>query len=242
MTLSSDFKSHLRKAVRHFWKTRAAQSRRQGTKSGTRDAGARAAVTGGRQMDGFVNMIRGILIDAGLREQDVHCSTDMELPGWYRSEKRWDLLVVVDGQLLAAAEFKSQVGLFGNNFNNRSEEAIGNAADIWAAYREGAFKPSSRPWPGYLMLIEEASGSTRPVKVVEPHFKVFPEFVESSYVQRYEILLTKLMRERLYDSTCLLLSTSTDGPNGHYRESNPELVFAKFAASLLARARSVVKD
>ena len=78
--------------------------------------------------------------------------------------------------ILAGIEFKSQVGSFGNNYNNRTEEAIGSATDIWAAYREGAFKPSARPWLGYMMLLEEAPGSMRPVKAQEPHFKVFPEF------------------------------------------------------------------
>ena len=104
---------------------------------------------------------------------------DIELPGWYRPEKKWDLLVVADGKLLAGIEFKSQVGSFGNNYNNRTEEAIGSATDIWAAYREGAFKPSARPWLGYLMLLEEAPGSVTPVRAREPHFKVFPEFKRS---------------------------------------------------------------
>jgi hypothetical protein len=54
--------------------------------------------------------------------------------------------VVADGRLLAGVEFKSQVGSFGNNYNNRTEEAIGSATDIWAAYREGAFKPSVHGW------------------------------------------------------------------------------------------------
>jgi hypothetical protein len=35
--------------------------------------------------------------------------------GWYRPEKKWDLLIVSDGKLLAGIEFKSQVGSFGNN-------------------------------------------------------------------------------------------------------------------------------
>src|SRR5471030_2748197 len=83
------------------------------------------------------------------------------LSGWfaqsYRPEKKWDLIVISNKQLVCVMEFKSQVGpSFGNNFNNRTEEAIGSATDIWAAYREGAFKPSSRPWLGYLMLLEEA--------------------------------------------------------------------------------------
>ncbi len=42
------------------------------------------------------------------------------------------------------------------------------------------------------------------LKRKEPHFKVFPEFKNASYANRYEILLTKLVRERLYDSACFL--------------------------------------
>jgi len=121
---------------------------------------------------------------------------------------------VADGIFLAGIEFKSQVGSFGNNYNNRTEEAIGSATDIWAAYREGAFKPSARPWLGYMMLLENAPDSTRPVKAQEPHFKVFPEFKSASYARRYEILLTKLVRERLYDSACFLLSNAKLGPKG----------------------------
>ncbi|MGB2632996.1 MAG: PaeR7I family type II restriction endonuclease [Candidatus Acidiferrum sp.] len=157
------------------------------------------------------------------------------------ARKKWDLLIVAGGELIAGIEFKSQVGSFGNNFNNRTEEAIGSATDIWAAYREGAFKPSSRPWLGYMMLLEEAPGSMRPVKAQQPHFKVFPEFNDASYGQRYEILLTKLVRERLYDSACFLLSDPKRGLKGHYREPVPELTFEKFLASLLARAMAVSK-
>jgi hypothetical protein len=35
------------------------------------------------------------------------------------------------GSLVATVEVKSQVGSFGNNFNNRVEEAIGSATDFW---------------------------------------------------------------------------------------------------------------
>jgi hypothetical protein len=149
------------------------------------------------------------------------------------------LLVIADGQLVAAAKFKSQVGSFGNNFNNRSEEAIGNATDLWAAYREGAFKPSARPWLGYFMLIEEAPAALRPVRVEEPHFKVFHDFMSASYVQRYEILLTKLVRERLYDCACLISSIQPRGARGEYREPSDELRFDYLAHSLLARIQSI---
>jgi len=192
-------------------------------------------------MDGFVNLVREYLCANGLPKTQLFCNKGVELPGWFRAEKQWDLLVVAESELLAGIEFKSQVGSFGNNFNNRTEEAIGSATDIWAAYREGAFKPSSRPWLGYMMLLEEAPGSTRAVKASEPHFKVFPEFKDASYEKRYEILLTKLVRERLCDSACFLLSDPKRGAKGDYREPAPELTFEKFLASLLARATAIAR-
>jgi len=190
-------------------------------------------------MDGFVSLVRDFLCDHGLPNTHVFCEKRIEIPGWYRPEKQWDLLIVHDGQFLAAIEFKSQVGSFGNNFNNRTEEAIGSASDLWAAYREGAFKPSARPWLGYMMLLEEAPESMSPVGVREPHFKVFPEFKGASYAKRYEILLTKLVRERLYDSACFLLSSREEGPKGNFKEPVDELNFEKFMNSLLGRAVSV---
>jgi len=241
MALNPKLETALRRAIKHFWTTRDAQSLKQGSTTGSRDAGARTAVTGGRQMDGFISLVRDYLCKNGLPKTHVYCEKRIEIPGWYRPEKRWDLLIVEDGQFLAGIEFKSQVGSFGNNYNNRTEEAIGSACDLWAAYREGAFKPSARPWLGYLMLLEDAPGSTSPVRAQEPHFKVFPEFKSASYAKRYEILLTKLVRERLYDSACFLLSDRKNGPKGKYKEPASELNFEKFMASLLARAISVAK-
>jgi hypothetical protein len=233
----ADLDLQLQKAVKHFWTTRNSQAAKQGSVTGQRDAGARAAVTGGAQMHGFVTLIREMLLANGLPSPCVHCEKYIELPGYFRPEKKWDLLVIVAGALVASIEFKSQIGpSFGNNYNNRTEEALGSATDIWAAYREGAFKPSAKPWLGYLMLLEDTPGSTRPVRAREPHFKVFPEFRNASYAKRYDILLTKLLRERLYDGTCLLMSDAVQGAEGFYREPNPELSFEKFAQGLLAKA------
>jgi hypothetical protein len=241
MALNPALEKGLRQAIRHFWATRESQERKQGSKTGSRDAGARTAVTGGRQMDGFVSLVRDYLCENGLPRTQVFCEKRIELPGWYRPEKKWDLLVLENGQFLAGIEFKSQVGSFGNNYNNRTEEAIGSACDLWAAYREGAFKPSSRPWLGYMMLLQDAPGSSGAVRAQEPHFKVFPEFKNASYAKRYEILLTKLVRERLYDSACFLLSDSKNGLKGNYKEPAVELDFEKFMTSLLARAVSVAR-
>lgn len=232
----------VKKAVRHFWTTRSRQAREQGKRTGQRDLGARSAVTGGAQMDGFIGLAKELLLEAGLPESTVFWRRKLELPGYFRPEKKWDLLVVVAGQLLASIEFKSQVGpSFGNNYNNRTEESLGNATDLWAAYREGAFRPSQRPWLGYLMLLEEAPGSLSPVRVQEPHFRVFEQFRGASYAQRYEILLTNLLRERLYDGACLLLSPRGGGARGICKEPSAELSFRSFASSLVAHAIAFVK-
>jgi hypothetical protein len=239
--LNTELDLKLKEAVARFWSSRETQAQKQGAKSGVRDAGARATVTGGSQMDGFVELVRDLLEESGVNKPVIYCERQVELPGWFRPEKKWDLLVVVDGCLIAAIEFKSQVGSFGNNYNNRTEEALGSATDLWAAYREGAFKPSGRPWLGYVMLLEESPASTRPVKAQEPHFKVFQEFKSASYARRYEILLTKLVRERLYDATCFLMSKSSDGVRGQYSEPVPELSFSNFVSSLLAKAIALKK-
>lgn len=92
------------------------------------------------------------------------------------------------------------------------------------------------------MLLEEAPGSLSPVRAREPHFKVFPEFKDASYAKRYEILLTKLVRERLYDAACSLMSNAASGPKGVYREPLPELNFQNFVASLLAKVIAVARS
>jgi hypothetical protein len=223
------------KAVKTFRSTRSLQAKKQ-TQDGRSDQGSRGSVTGGKQMDGFVSLIRDTIHEAGLPKECVHCSSTLELPGFFRPEKKWDLIVIDKGVLVAAIEFKSQAGpSFGNNFNNRTEEAIGTAQDIWTAYREGAFRASERPWLGFVMLLEDCQGSTKPVQVKQPHFKVFPEFQNASYAVRYQLLLTKLMRERLYDASAFLMSSKTEGAKGRYTTPDPSLSFQQLATALSAR-------
>jgi len=228
------------KAVGHFWDTRHGQATRQ-RKSGRHDQGARGAVTGGKQMDGFVSLVRRLVTDVGLPDSSLYTDSQLELPGYFRPEKKWDLLVVDDSMLIAAIEFKSQVGpSFGNNFNNRSEEAIGTAQDIWTAYREGAFPVSVRPWLGYLMMLEDCPKSNSPVSVRQPHFPVSPDFIDASYSQRYQVLMNKLVRERLYDSACFLMSSRDSGSQGRYTHPELELSFIQFSASLIGKIASYV--
>lgn len=223
-----------REAVAHYWTTLESQAARNRSAGANADRGARAAVTGGKQMAGFCKLVHHVLLAAGLDDGHIHLDRRLEIPGYFRPTKKWDMLVVHEGVLLAAMEFKSQRGpSFGNNLNNRSEEAIGTAQDLATAFREGAFgNHGIRPWAGWVMLLEDCDSSTRVVGVAEPHFKVFSEFRDSSYMKRYELLLRKLMLEKLYDSTALLVATETGGPLGDFREPATDLTMKKFLGGL----------
>ncbi len=116
-------------------------------------------------MDGFANLVIDIVKANGLPHAEIHQKRAvLTLPGYFRPTKLWDLLVMNEGHLVAALEFKSHVGpSFGNNFNNRTEEAIGTSHDLWTAYREGAFGKQARPFVGWLMVVEDAPKSRSPV-------------------------------------------------------------------------------
>jgi hypothetical protein len=200
----------------------------------TQDRGNRSAVTGGKQMDGFLDLLKSSLIVNGVAENCIFTNKDLELPGFFRPSKKWDLLVIDDKQLVLSVELKSQVGpSFGNNFNNRTEEALGSAVDIWTAYREGLF-PNSSPWLGYLMFVEDCKGSSSPISVHSPHFDTLPEFKNSSYINRYAILCKKLVSERHYSKACLLISKQTDSHSGDFSIPDNQLSFKSFLLSMLS--------
>jgi hypothetical protein len=225
----------LKKAIAFYWQTREDQSKKQ-KDQGNSDQGARSAVTGGAQMDGIINLLTEIISEAGISSDCIYYNQFLQLPGFFRPTKEWDLLVVKKGQLLLALEAKSQVGpSFGNNFNNRTEEAMGSALDLWTAYREGAFNSTIKPWLGYFFMLEDCENSNRPVKVQEPHFKVFPEFVNASYAKRYELFCRKLVRERHYTASSFLLSSKTGGIKGEHKEPASDLNFEMFVRSMVGQ-------
>ena len=96
-------------AIQHFWRTRQEQGTAQGSAAGERDRGGRSEVTGGAQMDGFVSLVSQLLVESGLPDACLYRQSNLELPGYFRPTKCWDLLAVVDGDLLACIEVKSGV-------------------------------------------------------------------------------------------------------------------------------------
>ena len=196
-------------------------------------------------------LVADILCEAGLDRLDVRTRTSLELPGYFRATKKWDLIVISEGQLVLAMEFKSQAGKsIGNNVNNRSEEAVGSAKDLWTAYREERFgKGAPTPFLGYLFLLEDRANVKRPVANKEPYFKVDPAFRGSAapsknkgiakdqgvtYAKRYELLCRRLVLERLYDASCFLVATNSKPTV--VSQPAEDLSFARFAAALRGHA------
>lgn len=244
--LPHDFDERVQHSVRRFWTGRL-------DIAGTSQDGGRGAVIGGKNLDGFSELIRDVALFSEIPIEDIVVSgkTRLTIPGYFRPTKMWDALVVYKRHLIAAFELKSQVGpSFGNNFNNRSEESIGSAVDFWTAHRENGFRAigsgglieivdGKPPFLGYLMLLEECAASTSPVRVDESHFKIFPEFVGSSYAKRYQLLIERLIAEKWYSSASLILSDRDKGAvSGDYASPtetlSPRSLFADFAAALLS--------
>lgn len=231
----TSIKPRLKKAIAFYWQTREDQAKKQKEQGGS-DQGARSTVTGGAHMNGIIELLRGLIIETGISEDFIFHKQFLQLPGFFRPTKEWDLLVVKNGQLLLALEAKSQVGpSFGNNFNNRTEEAMGSALDLWTAYREGAINSTIKPWIGYFFMLEDCPNSNRPVKVQEPHFNVFPEFINASYAKRYEVFCRKLVREGHYSASTFILSSKNTGISGEFTEPASDICFEMFIRSMIGQ-------
>lgn len=212
-SILAELPKYTRDAVRFYWQTRSQQLEKQ-RKAGGSDQGSRSAVTGGAQMDGFIELLTKLVIEAGIDRSHIYYKDSLELPGYFRPSKRWDFLVVVKNQLIAALESKSQVGpSFGNNFNNRTEEAMGSALDLWKAFSEQTL--AVRPWVGYMLFVEDS--------------------VESAEVQRHESFCRRLFLERYCDRAALMVSTPMGGHSGDCLEPTTDFAFQAFANSLFAR-------
>ena len=232
-----DYEQKARKAVKGFWRKRKEATQKQ-IESGKTDQGERAGVTSGKNMDGFVDLVVDIVRANGLTHSENHLRRAvLTLPGYFRPTKLWDLLVIHKGELIAAVELKSQVGpSFGNNFNNRTEEAIGTAHDLWTTYREEAFGKQPRPFVGWLIMVEDDSKSRSPVKDASPHFPIFVEFENASYLERYDLLCQKLVQEQLYTTACLITSKRSAASRGEFSEMSGMTSLKTFVTAIAGHA------
>ena len=180
-------------------------------------------------MDAFAALLKTLAVEQGIPEACIY-TNHAYLPGYFRSSKNWDFLIITPNKkLIAAIELKSQIGSYGNNFNNRAEESIGSAVDLWTAFRENQFPCQAAPWIGYITVVGKDEGSINPVRNNEPHYPVLPEFKTASYLDRYRILCQKLILERHYSMAALVC---TSGPD-HYEDVSEDTSIEKFINSFI---------
>jgi len=225
----NSFDDKIKFAITYFWHTRVRQLGEQKGRN-TVDQGNRGAVTGGKQMNGFIELLTEVALKMGIPEKSIHTSANY-LPGYFRPSKDWDFLISTPkGRLVCAIELKSQVGSFGNNFNNRTEESLGSSFDLATSLAENSFPFSIMPWVGYFVLLEHTEASTKKVKAQQKLFKVRPEFEDTSYLDRYDLFCKRLMIKKLYNHASVIWSK----PDLSFGDYSDETSLKTFLRSYIA--------
>ena len=226
-----NYNEQVNAAVASYWNVRRTQAERS-RDLGVVNTGLRAEVTGGRHLDALQLLLVEVLVDADIPAPMLDVKK-RPVPGYFRRDKSWDLVVTVGERVLAIIELKSIVGENpGQNFNNRTDEALGQAMDIWKAVERGIIDSPLRPWLGYFMLIEDNDAWNRPSA---PRRSVWPAdaiFDGASPAERAAIFFDRMVRERLLDAACVALARKTDG---NVRYSRETLSFQAFAAAMFRR-------
>lgn len=235
-----DYSDEIRKAVRFYWRTKkAAQNKNQ---SGTKkDAGNRGGATAGKNLDGFANIFATLAKQIGSKSLEIYQNkSQVVLPGHFRPTKQWDLVLIHESRLIATLELKSLGGpSFGNNANNRCEEALGSGLDLSVAQREGLFGAGADPFIGYCILVEDEEKSRCVPKRGNPsiHFASDPVFKTASYQERMKILCERMVQERLYSAAAVLASPPEATKSGEFSDLSANTSLNRLIAKFLAHIK-----
>ncbi|MFI7117009.1 PaeR7I family type II restriction endonuclease [Amycolatopsis sp. NPDC049868] len=198
-------------AVAAYWGAKQSQN----DLSAIRDAvgaGTAGSVRGGKHFDGIAALISKFFLDAGYPPEAIRMTQGqrLELPGYFRPTKQWDVVVAYKNTLVAAFELKALGGpSFGNNYNNRVEEALGSAVDLRRATLADLY-PGEKPWLGYFFILEDAPNSRSAIHINEGAFPSEEIWHEASYQKRFSVFCERLMAEGIYDSICYITSSKVD--------------------------------
>lgn len=235
---SGDIEKLTREAVQFFWETKArAEAKGEGA-----DKSGRAGATNGKNLDGFVQIFADLIKE--LRLEGVVTGTEkrhVTLPGYLRPVKDWDLVLTRHGELLAVIEFKSAPGpSYGNNYNNRTEEAMGSSIDIRTAAERGIYGDQAPFFLGWCILVEDSPKSRRPVRMAAPHFQPDQEFLGAGYLDRYEVFCRRLEEEKFYSAAAVIASPKAEGTAwGAYSNLSDATSFERFVHEFLGFLVSV---
>lgn len=220
-------------AVAAYWDAKKLQNDLSAIKNKV-GAGTAGSVRGGKHFDSIAALLAKFFLGAGYPPDAIRITTRqrLELPGYYRAQKQWDVVIAHESTLVAAFELKALGGpSFGNNYNNRVEEALGSAVDLRRAALAHLF-PGEKPWLGYFFIMEDAPGSRSAVRIEKGAFPVDPIWHRASYQDRFAIFCERLMAEGLYDAVCYVTSSAADPTPIELVQS---LDWRHFSAAITAR-------
>jgi hypothetical protein len=228
-------RSDLERAVADYWRVKDGQLA-AAEAAGSSAEGTSKAVRGGGHFAPIAALIARFFLAAGYPVESIATGQRDPrtcLPGYFRPTKDWDLVVSHRGVLVAAIELKALgAPSFGNNYNNRVEEALGNAADLAKANLEHLVGPEP-PWLGYFFVMEDHAKSRNPGG--RPRGRPFvsgKEWAGRSYQERFVLTGERLLDEKMYDALCYVVSArEKPGPI----EPSQRLDWHHFSAALQAR-------
>lgn len=87
------------------------------------------------------------------------------------------------------------------------------------------------PWMGWAMIFDPTTAGN-PVRRGALNFPLDPAFNDATYTKRYQVLVNRLMQERVYNFASVILTKPNDGPRGVYQDLDPNASFKQFLASL----------
>jgi hypothetical protein len=223
----------LQTAIAGYWATKETQRAAAEAVSSTAEGTAKA-VRGGGHFNPVANLLARFFTDAGYPTSSIAASgSGTIVPGYFRPNKAWDLVVIHREVLVAAIELKALgAPSYGKNFNNRVEEALGNSADLSRANLAQQTGPE-KPWLGYFFLMDDSDESRLSrISRENPSLPIAPEWRGLSHEERFSITGRRLIDEGFYDAVCYVTSSAQDpGP----REPEPRLDWRHFSAAIEAR-------
>lgn len=222
---------HLQSAVETFWTKRDEQIAK--LKEGAAGGAARA----NSHMRAFELLVSKVFRDAGIPNACIKIGKPT-LPGYYRVSKQWDLVVIYEGHLVAAIEFKSQVGSVGKNYNNRFEEALGSATDVKAAQEEYAAYGEIPPWLAYVFVLQESTETERSPRI-KTLFQHDGAFDGLSYSQRYQLMIKRFLNHNIYHAGWFLTTKRSPDTGVTYVEPLPTACAATFVQAIKGRVNYI---
>ncbi len=196
------------------------------------DYAVKRGTQSGRHIAPLAARIAEDMVAAGYCRDNIFLDDlNVTLPGWFRPSKKWDITALEDGVLVAAIELKSINSSFGNNANNRAEEALGSATDVDYATHNHLLEPNDLPPNfGYVLLIRKTPESSKVSKIgARSRYKFDSVFEDSSYINRFTILGKRLLRERIYQAVWVAV---VDLENQTVEEPDSLMTYDKFIAHL----------